>query len=78
MLSSLIISFLLIEIALRIILFSDIGLFTKQRLPELYADEYSDEEYWKFYYTLNKEEYTHSVKKKPDKASGGAIRRLKI
>ncbi|MBI5739931.1 MAG: hypothetical protein HZA16_04340 [Nitrospirae bacterium] len=54
---SIILSFIVIEIIWRIILFSDIEIFAKQRLPELYADEYADDDFWKLRFQLNKKEY---------------------
>lgn len=57
MISSIILSFIFIEIIWRIIIFSDIEIFAKQRQPELYADEYVEDDYWKLRFQLNKKEY---------------------
>ncbi len=47
----------------RIMIFSDIDIeiMKKQRIPELYADEYSEDECWKLYYPFNKEEYQYAI-----------------
>lgn len=56
LLSSIVLSFIFIEIFWRVIIFSDFEIFKKQRQPELYADEYADDDYWKLRFQINKKE----------------------
>jgi hypothetical protein len=53
-LTSLVFCFILIEVAWRIIIFSNIGVFESQKKAELYADPYSEDDYWKLKYLFKK------------------------
>ena len=47
---SCLISLLMLEFGLRLILFNDIQGLEKLRNPDLYADYFSEDDYWKLHY----------------------------
>jgi hypothetical protein len=54
LLSSLILCFIIAEIGLRVIIFSNVSIFKRQKNPNYYADAYSEDDYWKLQYKLSK------------------------
>ncbi len=50
---SIVISFILLEIVFRYLLFSDIAAFDRLRAPDNYADYFSDDDYYKLSYLFN-------------------------
>lgn len=69
-LSSLLLCFIIAEIGLRIVLFSDVNAFKELKNPDLYADSYSEDVYWELRCYLSKEPCTP---KKPHPYLGWVI-----
>lgn len=53
-LSSVVVCIIIIEVAWRTIIFGDFGILESQKKAELYADPYSEDDYWKLKYLFRK------------------------
>ncbi len=69
-LSSVVLCFIIIEVAWRFIIFSNTGVLESQKKAELYADEYSEDDYWKLKYLLKKNKIDKRKKQMKQKNDG--------